>query len=438
MDILRWINENIVWGIPILILFAACGIIFTFKTGFMQIVHFPQILKCTVLSKKKSQSDKNSISPFKALTAALGTTVGTGNIIAVGTAIAFGGAGAVFWMWISAILGMATSYAENYLGAKYRRYKDSVPFYYIKKAFGSKKFGSAAAVMFAVCCIGASLGIGNMVQVNSAAVAVNKSMGIPLWVVGLICACAAAFIAPGGVKRLGNIASFLIPFASVGYILGCIAVIVFNYEMLPQAFLKIFSEAFSLRSVSGSIAGSVMAQALTWGVKRGVFSNEAGLGSSVMINAASSEKNCSICGMWGMLSVFVDTIIICTMTALAILCSNADLKSQTGFDMAFIAFSEVLGNFAGIFLGIALLIFAVSTVCGWWIYGKTCFIYLFGEKYLKIYLAIFISAAFIGAIIKAQAVWELSDLFNGLMAVFNLPALLILRKEVKNYHGNKD
>lgn len=328
MEILEWINENIVWGIPVLILFAGSGIIFTIRTRCLQVLHFPTIIKRTLLTKQP-EADGKKVSPFRTLTAALGATVGTGNIIAIGSAIAFGGAGAIFWMWISALLGMATSFAENYLGAKYRTVQSDgltggVPFAYIKKAFGGKKLGAFFAGMFAVCCIGASFGIGNMAQVNSASMALQNCLGVPLWVSGILCAGVIAAIAPGGIHRLSKVTSWVIPIAAGGYLLGCFAVIIMNIENVPSVFARIFTEAFSFKAVGGGTVGIVMLEAMKWGVKRGVFSNEAGLGSSVMINANSSADKHHTQGMWAMLSVFIDTIIICTMTALCILSSGAD------------------------------------------------------------------------------------------------------------------
>lgn len=237
----------------------------------MQVLHFPTIIKRTLLTKQP-EADGKKVSPFRTLTAALGATVGTGNIIAIGSAIAFGGAGAIFWMWISALLGMATSFAENYLGAKYRTVQSDgltggVPFAYIKKAFGGKKLGAFFAGMFAVCCIGASFGIGNMAQVNSASMALQNCLGVPLWVSGILCAAVIAAIAPGGIHRLSKVTSWVIPIAAGGYLLGCFAVIIMNIENVPSVFARIFTEAFSFKAVGGGTVGVVMLEAMKWGVK---------------------------------------------------------------------------------------------------------------------------------------------------------------------------
>lgn len=432
MEIVSWINDHVVWGEPMLILFAFTAVLFTVRLKGIQIAAFPSIIKKTLLSKQPA-ADGNTVSPFRTLTAALGTTLGTGNIIAIGTAIAFGGAGAVFWMWTAALIGMATAYAEVVLGMKYREKQGNgyggVPFAYIRKAFGNK-IGRTAAAFFAVCCLLASFGMGNMAQINSASSVLYDSMGVPLWITGIVCAVLVAMLTKGGIVTLGGVTSWLIPIAAGGYIIGCIAVIAMNIQNLPDCLARIFTEAFSFRAAAGGAVGAGMLAAIQWGVRRGVFSNEAGLGSSVMIHASSSSSDCKTQGMWAMLQVFLDTIVMCTLTALCILVSGADMLSADGADMAYLAFSGTLGSFAGIFLSVSVLIFAVSTAAGWWIYGKGCFEYLFGSRLSVFYTALFTAAVFIGAIMKSDMVWELSDLFNGLMAVPNLTAVIILRKEV--------
>ncbi len=434
MELIEWLNENIVWGVPMLLLFAAAGIIFTVRLKCFQIRKFPYAMKKTLFTKQPT-ADGKTISPFRTLTAALGTTLGTGNIIAIGTAIAYGGAGTIFWMWVSAALGMITCYAETYLGMKYRKRQSDggyggVPFAYINKAFGGKKAGRAAAVFFAVCCILASFGMGNMAQISSASLTLYDSIGVRLWITGLVCTALIAFLAPGGIERLGGLTSWLIPLASVGYIIGCLAVIIINIEAVPECFTRIFTEAFSFKAAAGGTTGAVMLGAMQWGIKRGVFSNEAGLGTAVIIHASSSGDDPKTQGMWAMLQVFADTIVMCSMTALCILTSGADKLSANGMDMAYIAFSDALGKYAGIFLCVSIFIFAVSTAAGWWIYGKSCVIYLLGQRWVKLYLAFFIVLTFIGAIVEAQVIWEISDLFNGLMAIPNLIAIIKLRKEI--------
>ncbi len=430
MEIIRWLNENVIWGMPMLLLFTLTGFLFVVKLrGFTVFRGLKDVFR------KHSNNDK-SISPFATLTATLGTTLGTGNIIAIGTAIAFGGAGAIFWMWISALLGMMTCYAENYLGHKYRvateKGFEGVPFRYIKKAFGNKRAGSVIAKLFALLCIGASLGMGNMAQINSASAVLDRSIGVPLWITGIVCVILVVYFAGRGIKHLADITVWLIPVISVLYIAGCVIIIISGGNKLADVLFRIINEAFSLEAIAGGTVASVMLSAMMWGVKRGVFSNEAGLGTSVIINAESSCKTSHEQGMWAMLQVFIDTIIMCTMTAFAILVSGADKISADGINMANIAFGSAFGNKGTVFLSVATVIFAVATVSGWYIYGKKCVSYLLSEKWCRCYFYIFILLCFVGAIAKAEFVWEISDLLNGLMAIPNLLALLILRKEIKD------
>lgn len=431
MDIIKWLNENVIWGVPMLLLFTFTGIIFTVRQGGFKILSgIGEIFR-------KSNKDDKSISAFATLTATLGTTLGTGNIIAIGTAITFGGAGAVFWMWIAALLGMMTCYAENYLGHRYRvktgkGYSD-VPFRYIRKAFGNGKAGGIIAGIFAALCVGASFGMGNMAQINSAGTVLKRSIGVPLWVTGIICAVLVVYFAGRNIKHLTELTVWLIPIASVLYVAGCLWVIIAYGDKMGEVLARIVTEAFSFEAVAGGTAGGVMLNAMTWGVKRGVFSNEAGLGTSVMINADSDCDTPHKQGLWAMLQVFIDTIIMCSLTAFAILVSGADRISADGIDIAAIAFGSVMGESGNIFLSVLVLIFAVATVSGWCIYGKKCIEYLLGEKWTKGYFYIFVLLCFVGAVAKTDIVWEISDTFNGLMAIPNLIALLILRKEIKGY-----
>ncbi len=428
MELVKFLNENIVWGIPMLILFALCGIIFTVRIKFGQVLGFKDIVKSMLV-----KGEDKGINPFSALTAALGTTLGTGNIIAVGTAIGVGGAGSVFWMWISAIIGMATAYGEVNLGMKYRRktatgYKDA-PFGYIRKAFG--RAGGICAGFFALCCLFAAFGMGNMAQINSAAVIIKDSTGISPIIVGLVSGGIILTVAAGGINRLAKITSIAIPVVSFLYIFGCLYVIGMNIERLPRCIADIITGAFSLKGAAGGAIGGGMLLALQWGVKRGVFSNEAGLGSSVIIHTKTASKDGINQGKCAMLQVFIDTILMCSLTAFCILCSNSDNLTPEGGKMAYIAFESGLGDLGGIFLSLSIFIFAISTASGWWLYGKECFCYIFKNNGVKLYTAIYIILAIMGAIIKSEVVWELSDLFNGLMALPNLIALLRLRKEVE-------
>lgn len=429
METIKWLNENIVWGLPMLLLFSFTGVIFT-----LRVRHF-KILSELKNIFRKSEEKENTLSPFAALTATLGTTLGTGNIIAIGTAIAYGGAGAIFWMWVAAILGMMTCYAENFLGHRYRVATEKgyggVPFRYITKAFGGGRAGKATAKLFAFLCIGASLGMGNMAQINSASGVLSRSGNVPLWITGIVCTVLVMFFVRNGLMHLSDITVWLIPLMSVLYIVGCAAVIISGGDKIISVLHRIVTEAFSFEAIAGGTAGSVMLNAMMWGVKRGVFSNEAGLGTSVIINAGSSCETPHRQGVWAMLQVFIDTVVMCSLTAFAILVSGADKISSDGVNMANIAFCSVLGNTGSVFLSVSVVIFAVSTVSGWYIYGKSCVEYLLSNKWTKCYFYIFTLLCFVGAIAKAEFVWELSDFFNGLMAIPNLLSLIILRKEIE-------
>lgn len=430
MGIIGFINDNILWGIPMLILFALCGILFTVRLKGLQLTFLPKLIK----SEKNKNTKDDSVSPFRALTAALGTTLGTGNIIAVGTAIAFGGAGAVFWMWVAAFIGMATAYAEVNLGMKYRTKSENgyggVPFRYIKASFGRfTKAGSIAAGFFAVCCVLSGFGMGNMAQINSASNVLNKSLGVPKIVVGILIALLLFYFARGGVERLGRVTAWLIPIASVGYTIGCLAVMVINIDSLWSVICRIFTEAFSFDAMAGGAVGTVILSAMKWGVKRGVFSNEAGLGSSVIIHCKAENSTPYSQGLWAMLQVFLDTIVMCSLTAFAILMSGTDLLSTDGYSMAYLAFQNGLGDAAGIFLSLSVFVFVVSTSAGWWVYARQCYLYLFKKKEI-IFTSLFIAVAVISPIIGADIVWELSDMFNALMALPNLFALIVLQKQV--------
>lgn len=429
MDILKWVNENIIWGAPMILLMLGTGAYFTAKLKFFQVIRLPWIFRNTLFSKKSSD-DTKALTPFQTLTASLGTTLGTGNIVAIGSAIVLGGAGSVFWMWISALLGMATSYAENFLGMKYRRKKTNGTYtggayYYISRCFGSKP-----AAAFAVFCILASLGMGNMAQMNAMSVAMGFSFGIPEVISGIMGAVCVGAMIFGGIKRLGQITEKIIPVISAVYIFGCILVVAFNISRVPDMFLQIFSKAFDIRSIGGGIMGSVMIKSMSWGFRRGIFSNEAGLGSSVMLHSTSAETSPQKQSLWATMQVFIDTIVMCSLTAFAVILSGADVKGADGMKTAVIAFESTFGNFAGTFVTICIFVFAVTTAAGWSVYGAGCVEYLFGRKLKTVYFLLFVGLTIIGATADIDIIWQLADLFNGLMALPNIAALWFLRKEI--------
>lgn len=438
--------HDFVWGPPMLVLLIFTGIYISIRTGFFQVRRFGHVLKTTILAIFKDKNvvktkDSKAISQFQALSTALAATVGTGNIAGVATAIISGGPGAVFWMWVSAFFGMMTSYAENVLGIFYRyKNKDGEwvggPMIYIEKGLGQKWL----AVIFSIFCLVASFGIGNIAQINSISAALNSSMGVPPLATGIVLAVAIGFILLGGLKRLVSVTEKLVPAMSLFYIVGTLIIIGINHQHVGNAFSLIFTQAFNVNAVAGGIAGSIMANAIRYGLARGVFSNEAGLGSSVMVHSSSDVKEPAVQGVWGIFQVFFDTIVICTLTAITILSSNVYLSNSgiyEGADLTMAVFSEQFGFFGGVFMSLAILLFAFSTVLGWSFYGQKAVEYIAGKKLVPIYKIIFTAVTCIGAVSSVKLVWDLSDTFNGLMSIPNLIGVLCLSpiviKITKNY-----
>ncbi len=445
-DIIGEINgkvNNFVWGPVMIFFFVAVGIFLTVRTRFFQVSKFGLWLNSTILAvfkdhKVRKTSDKKSISQFQALSTALAATIGTGNIVGVATAIVSGGPGAVFWMWVSAFFGMMTNFSENVLGILYRHKNEKGEWIggamlYIEKGLKQKWL----AVLFSIFCILASFGIGNMSQANSISSAMKNSFHIPTWVTGVVIAAIAALVILGGIRRIASVAEKIVPFMALAYMLGGIIIICLNIQGVPNAFRQIFESAFSLKSVGGGVMGYAIARAIRFGVARGVFSNEAGLGSSVMVHSASDVKEPVRQGMWGVFEVFVDTIIVCTITALSILCTGVLGKTDAngellqGAALTAEAFKHGLpGDFAGAFVSLAIMLFAFSTILGWSYYGERGVEYLFGLKYTWIYKCIFIAVIVVGCTTSLDLVWEISDTFNGLMAIPNLIAVTLLSGKV--------
>ena len=483
MSFLDWLtnlNSSIngfVWGIPMLILLIGTGIFMTILTKVFQISHLKTWWTNTIgsvftnkhVTKHTAKHDK-SISQFQSLTTALAATIGTGNIVGVAAAIAVGGPGAIFWMWIVAFFGMMTNYSENILGIYFRRKNkygewSGGAMYYLQDGLGgykgSKKaawtgsllkwVGKILAILFACFCILASFGIGNASQINSIAANMDAAFGIPSWVVGLVLLAIGALIILGGLKRVASVTEKVVPFMAVLYIIAALVVICVNGANVGPAFVAIFKGAFGLKAVGGGIVGGGIALALTYGMKRGVFSNEAGLGSSVMVHSNSNVKEPVKQGMWGIFEVFADTIIVCTLTALVVLTSGV-IDLNTGAKAAAFAnasdstlvgqaFGTLFGNFGPAFVAIALLFFAFSTVLGWSHYGSKAFEYLFGEKATIGYKIFFVLFIFVGATMDLSLAWDISDTFNGLMAIPNLIGVLslfpLVYKITKNYVDRK-
>ena len=435
--------NNIVWGVPALTLLIGTGVLMTVLTRFFQFTHFGHSMKETVgsLFKKREilkNEDAHSISQFQALCTALSATIGTGNISGIAYAITMGGPGAVFWMWLAAIVGMMTNYSENVLGIYFRRKNERGEWcggamYYLRDGLGSKKgcqeIGKILAALFSFFAVVASFGIGNMGQVASIKESVlnvarftgnDTADGL---IIGGAVAAVAALVIIGGISRI----------ASANEIVGSLAIIVKNGGMVVPAFGAIFKGAFSMRAAAGGVGGAVIKQAVTWGFKRGVFSNEAGLGSSVMVHSASNVKEPVTQGLWGIFEVFFDTMIVCTMTALLILTSGivdletgASISGSTKLGLATEAFTTTFGAFGGIFIAVAVTLFAFSTVLGWSYYGTKAWEYLFGTKATVVYKVLFLAVVIIGSTISADLVIDLSDTFNGLMAIPNLIGVLTL------------
>lgn len=555
IDIVDKVNgavNGVVWGIPMLVLIISTGIYMTVRTGFFQITKIKTWANETFLAifKKKSvtrTSEKKAISQFQALSTALAATIGTGNIAGVATAICIGGPGAVFWMWLSAFFGMMTNYSENVLGIYFRKRNEKGEWsggamYYIEEGLKNKKgfshIAKPLAVMFAVFCILASFGIGNMAQVNSISSAMYSNFNIPTVVTGICLAVIAALVILGGIKRIASVTEKLVPFMAVFYIVGCLIIFVMNYKHIPYVFASIFKSAFSFSAVAGGVGGVIIKRAATMGFKRGVFSNEAGLGSSVMVHSASDVKEPVIQGMWGIFEVFFDTIIVCTLTSFVILSSPAnsetfeqaishistqsqffeihasadgdvklvdaninpkyriaddsetdyteytaatiygqelpirisnsenakgegdfifsnvmeikgvqakdengnlvtdengnpviasvEINEVNGVPLVTYAFSQRLGGVSGKILAIAILLFAFSTTLGWSFYGTKALEYLFGTKATYVYKIIFVLFIIVGCTMNLGLAWDISDTFNGLMAIPNLIGVLSL------------
>jgi AGCS family alanine or glycine:cation symporter len=456
--------NGFVWGLPMLILLVGTGILMTALTKLFQVTHFKHWVKNTIggIFKDKhvtahTGKEDTQISQFQSLCTALAATIGTGNIAGVAAAIVAGGPGAIFWMWIVAFFGMMTNFSENVLGIYYRRRNERNEWcggamYYLKDGLGAKKgckqIGAILAVLFSVFCVLASFGIGNMSQINSIAVNMNSAFGIPFVASGLFLMIIAGLVIVGGLKRIAAVTERLVPFMAVIYLVGALIVFFANINQVGAVFTSIIKGAFGLKAVGGGIVGSGIAYALQWGMKRGVFSNEAGLGSSVMVHSSSNVREPVIQGMWGIFEVFADTIIVCTLTAFAVLSSGlVDLETgtvlsdQVSTALVAEAFSTIFGKAGSAFIAIAILFFAFSTVLGWSQYGSKGFEYLFGTKAIKFYQVVFVVFIFVGATMDLSLAWDLSDTFNGMMAIPNLIGVIALSgtvmKITQNYVDRK-
>ena len=470
--------NDFVWVKIGLFLLIGTGILTTVITKFFQIVHIKEWWMATIgrifskESKVRENNDRGGVSQFQALCTALAATIGTGNIAGVSAAICTGGPGAVFWMWVAAFFGMMTSFSENILGIYYRRRNKNGEWsggamYYLKDGLGSykgcKKLGSVLAVVFAICAILASFGIGNMGQVNKIVINLENAFftnfgldfgyafGNVKWtslIIGIVLMIIGGLIILGGIQRIAAVAEKVVPFMAIAYIIGCIAVFFMHIDMVGDVFVSIFKFAFGVDAVVGGAVGISIKQVITQGCKRGVFSNEAGLGSAVMVNASSNAKEPVMQGMWGILQVFIDTFVVCTMTAVVVL-SSGSINLETGIvnkgvdDATLVAnaFGNSFGIIGNIFIAVSILLFAFTTVLGWSHYGCKAFEYLFGEKATKFYRVFFVLMIVSGSLMTSSIAWDISDTFNGMMMIPNLIGVVSLSpmviKITQNYIDRK-
>ena len=437
--------NGVLWDFALLVLLCGTGIWFTIRLKFVQVRNFKRGLKQMLggMRKKGEGADKNGISSFQALTTAIAGQVGTGNLAGAATAIACGGAGAIFWMWLSAFFGMATIYAEALMAQKYKTTKDGEvtggPVYYIRAAFQGT-FGKVLATIFSVLIIFALGFMGNAVQANSISDAFATAFGVSPVIVGVIIAVLAFSIFAGGIKRIAEVTEKLVPFMAVFYLIGGLIVILCNLGAVPGVFRDIFVGAFAPDAVAGGVIGVTVQQSIRYGVARGLFSNEAGMGSTPHAHAIAKVNHPGEQGCVAIISVFIDTFCVLTMTTLVILTSGV-VKSDgslTGTALTQAAFSTIFGKFGNIFIAICMLFFAFSTIIGWYFFGETNVKYLFGQRAVKIYAVLVCIMIVIGSGLKVDLVWTMADTFNGLMVIPNLIALLALTGSVIKLSGEFD
>ena len=445
LQIIETINtavNNFIWGVPAMVCIFGVGLYLSIRTNFLQIRKFPYAIKTTLgrIFRKRDASD-GAITPFQAVCTALAATVGTGNSAGVAGAIAIGGPGAIFWMWVSALFGMCTKYAEVTLAVHYREINANGelvggPMYYIKNGL-SKKW-HWLAYLFAAFGVLTVFGTGNATQVNTITTAINSALlnynvisesavSTSNLIIGIIIAILIAMILLGGIKRIGHVTEKLVPFMALLYILLGLGVILLNIQNVPAVFASIFRGAFQPRAVTGGIVLS-MFTSLKKGVSRGIFSNEAGLGTGSIAHACADTKKPVKQGMFGIFEVFTDTIVICTLTALVILCSGVavDYGKAAGAELTILGFTSTYGSWVSIFTAVAMCCFAFSTAVGWGLYGARCIEFLFSEKVIKPFMVIYSLVAILGATANLGLMWSIAETFNGLMAIPNLIALFLL------------
>lgn len=420
LDIINGIS-GFVWGPVTLILIVGTGLYLTLRLGFLQFRALPYALKLAFSPSRQDQKSKGDISHYEALSTAMAATIGTGNIVGVATAVVLGGPGAVFWMWVTALVGMATKYAEALLAVKFRvenskGQMSGGPMYYLEKGLKQKWL----AVLFAVFGSVAAFGIGNMVQSKAVSDALDSSFNVPSWITGIVLTLLTGLVILGGIKSIGKVTAFFVPIMALFYVIGGLVIIALNFDIVPAAINLILTDAFTAQAAGGGILGTV----IRYGVARGVFSNEAGLGSAPIAAAAAKTDYPGRQALVSMTQVFIDTIIVCSITGITIVMadlygSGAETGALTG-----LSFAVFLGDTGGYLVSIAIVLFAYSTLVGWSYYGEKCISYLFNDKVIPYYRTIFVLFVFVGAVSQLNVVWGIADIFNALMAIPNLIGLL--------------
>lgn len=435
--------NGIVWGLPATVLIFGVGLYLSIRTGFLQFTKFGTVWKNTIgkIFHRTTEAGHGAVTPFQAVCTALAATVGTGNIAGVAGAIAIGGPGAVFWMWISALLGMVTKYSEVTLAVHYRqknKHGDWVggPMYYIENGLGKK--WKILGIIFSIFGIFAVFGTGNATQVNTIVASIDTaliSFGVMEagstatlnLILGIVITVLVGMILLGGIKRIGHVAERLVPIMALLYVVLGLGIIIVHIDNLPTAFSSIVKGAFNPSAVTGGVVGAAFV-AVQMGVARGIFSNEAGLGTASIAHAGAEVNDPVQQGLFGVFEVFVDTIIICTFTALVILCSGVPITygAAAGAELTISGFTGTYGNWITIFTAVAMCCFAFTTILGWGLYGARCSEYLFGEKVIKPFMVIYSLVAIIGATVKLDLLWSIAETFNGMMAIPNLIAVALL------------
>ena len=449
--------NDFVWGVPAMICIIGVGLLLSIRTGFLQIREFPYMLRVTIGRMfHKKEAREGAMTPFQAVCTALAATVGTGNIAGVAGAIAIGGPGAVFWMWISAFLGMCTKFSEVTLAVYYREKNEKGdytggPMYYMKNGLG-KNFMWLASIYSALGIL-TVFGTGNATQVNTITAAVNSALlnygvigegmkGTVNLGIGILITAVVLLVLVGGIRRIGMVTERLVPFMAVLYVVLGLGVMLLNAGKVPGVFAMIVQSAFSPAAFTGGIVGS-MFTSMKRGVSRGIFSNEAGLGTGSIAHATADTKEAVQQGYWGIFEVFADTIVICTLTAMVILCSGVEIGygAAAGAELTISGFTRVYGSWVSVFTAVAMCCFAFSTIIGWGFYGTRCCEFLFGSKYNKAFMIVYSLMATVGETMDLGLLWSIADTFNGLMAIPNLIALFLLSgtvvKLVKGYHPKR-